>query len=91
MEERLEKLISGCSNTGDLSGECYPMYGVYDLVEEFINDELTKARAEILTTLIKKVAERKWNYHMAKDMDRKYVLALDDVVTLLREDLTKKD
>jgi len=46
MEERLEKLISGCSNTGDLSGECYPMYGVYDLVEEFINDELTKARAE---------------------------------------------
>ncbi len=46
MEERLEKLISGCSNTNDLSGECYPMYGVYDLVEEFINDELVKARAE---------------------------------------------
>jgi len=46
MEERLEKLISGYSNTGDLSGECYPMYGVYDLVEEFINDELAKARAE---------------------------------------------
>jgi len=63
-----------------------PQYTQND-VESFLKLEM----AEVLTTLIKKVEERKWNYHMAKDMDRKYVLALDDVVTLLREDLTKKD
>jgi len=57
----------------------------------FIAEELAKARAEVLTTMIERVEKQKWNYYMAKDMDRKYVLALDDAIYLLREELTKKD
>ncbi len=65
--------------------------GRNDVRREKITSVIQEAVAEVLTTMIKKVEERKWNYHMAKAMHREYVLALDDVLTLLREELTKKD
>jgi len=61
------------------------------LAVKVLQDELAIARAEVLTTMIERVEKQKWNYHIAKDMNRKYVLALDDVLTLLRDELTKKE
>ena len=65
--------------------------GRNDVRREKITSAIHQAVAEVLTTMIERVEKQKWNYYMAKNMNRQYVLALDDVLTILREELTKKD
>lgn len=45
-DERLKKLIGKQSNTGDLSGEIYPAYYLYESVESFISSLLKEERVK---------------------------------------------
>lgn len=73
-EEWLKKLIGKQSNTGDLSGEIYPAYYLYESVESFISSLLKEERQRVIDRVQEEMYEKDPNETDTQIMDRLWEL-----------------
>ena len=73
-DERLKKLIGEQSNTGDLSGEIYPAYYLYESVESFISSLLKEERQRVIDRVQEEMYEKDPNETDTQIMDRLWEL-----------------